>query len=247
MYFNYFKCVFVSGLIIFQVGLLACATGQKKISSQSPADSKRKKPLSTFYSNMRPSEGSLWTDLGELYFVDKRARKVGDTIVVDIVENTSSNINANTKAERTSTMDMGATNFLGYSNRLAALPDTRKGSSWSHMTPSNMLALNYSSNTEGKGSSDRSGQITASIGASVVEVLPNSNLVIYGRREMKVNNETQFITVTGITRPQDIGPDNRVKSTYLADAKIVYTGKGVLADKQKSGWMARFLDTLWPF
>jgi len=71
---------------------------------------------------------------------------------------------------------------------------------------------------------------------------------LYGwHREMKVNNESQFITVTGITRPMDISSDNRIKSTYLADARIEYSGKGILADKQGPGWLMRIVDFVWPF
>ena len=94
---------------------------------------------------------------------------------------------------------------------------------------------------------DRSGQVTASIGAVVTRVLPNGNLVIHGRREMKVNNEVQYISVTGIARQRDIDKDNRIKSIYLADSRIEYYGKGVLADKQRPGWGTRILDFVWPF
>jgi flagellar L-ring protein precursor FlgH len=81
----------------------------------------------------------------------------------------------------------------------------------------------------------------------VTKVLPNGNLMLYGRREMKVNNEVQYIVVSGIVRPQDIDPSNRVKSTFVADARIEYYGEGVLADKQRPGWGTRVLDQVWPF
>ena len=64
---------------------------------------------------------------------------------------------------------------------------------------------------------------------------------------MKVNNETQIITVSGIVRPMDIDTDNRIKSTYIADALIEYTGRGVIAEKQKPGWGSRVVDIIWPF
>ncbi len=116
-----------------------------------------------------------------------------------------------------------------------------------YFSPSSLIASSMKNNYEGKGSSDRSGSITATIGARVTEVLPNGNIVIFGSREMKVNNEVQTIHVSGMIRPEDIGSDNRVKSTYLADANISYSGKGVLADKQRPGWGARVLDYAWPF
>ena len=73
------------------------------------------------------------------------------------------------------------------------------------------------------------------------------NLVIQGYREIRVNNETQFLIVSGIVRPQDISPDNSVKSTFIANARIEYSGTGVISEKQQPGWLARGLDILWPF
>ena len=105
----------------------------------------------------------------------------------------------------------------------------------------------FSNNFSGAGTSDRSGQVTASIAARVTEVLPNGNLSVFGRRAMKVNNEVQYITVAGVVRPQDISATNRVQSTSLADSRIEYYGKGALADKQKPGWGTRIIDNLWPW
>ena len=64
---------------------------------------------------------------------------------------------------------------------------------------------------------------------------------------MKVDNEVQYIVVSGIIRPQDISATNRVESTYLADSRIEYYGKGALADKQTPGWGTRILDNIWPW
>ena len=83
--------------------------------------------------------------------------------------------------------------------------------------------------------------------ALVVKVLPNDNLYINGKREIKVNNETQYITLSGIVRPEDISPLNEISSTFVADAKITYSGIGPLADKQKPGWLGRIIDYVWPF
>jgi flagellar L-ring protein precursor FlgH len=110
-----------------------------------------------------------------------------------------------------------------------------------------MVGTDFSSSFAGEATSDRSGQVTASIAARVTEVLPNGNLSLFGRRAMKVNNEVQYITVSGIVRPQDISSSNRVKSTYLADSRIEYYGKGALADKQKPGWGTRIIENIWPW
>ena len=89
--------------------------------------------------------------------------------------------------------------------------------------------------------------MAAYVPAVVTKVLPNGNLVIIGKREIRVNQETQYITLSGIVRPDDIGPTNEVSSTYMADAKIVYSGTGPLADKQRPGWLGRAIDHVWPF
>jgi flagellar L-ring protein precursor FlgH len=78
-------------------------------------------------------------------------------------------------------------------------------------------------------------------------MLPNGNLFVKGRREIRVNHETQYLTLSGIIRPEDIGPDNEISSVYVADARIGYAGTGPVADKQKPGWLGRIVDHVWPF
>jgi flagellar L-ring protein precursor FlgH len=72
-------------------------------------------------------------------------------------------------------------------------------------------------------------------------------VVIQGNREVRVNNENQIITLTGMVRPRDISSENIILSTYIADAQISYSGSGVVNDRQKPGWLARLLDVIWPF
>jgi flagellar L-ring protein precursor FlgH len=81
----------------------------------------------------------------------------------------------------------------------------------------------------------------------VVEVFPNGNLRIEGGKTITVNREEQIIVLTGIVRPNDISSQNIINSKYVLDAKIAYTGKGVISDKQGPGWMTRILDNVWPF
>jgi len=81
----------------------------------------------------------------------------------------------------------------------------------------------------------------------VVEVLPNSNLVLESRKEVVVNNEKEILVLRGIVRPDDIAPNNTISSQYVADAQIYLVGDGVLDDKQSQGWLVRFLDKVWPF
>ena len=233
--------IMVLPLLAGSLLLLATGCGQKDPKPASalpvPPDTSINPALDSQYRLNRPSEGSLWNQSKASAFEDTKANYVGDTVIVDIVENTSSKMDVNTEASRKSNMKVGVPtlNFLGATTNLGG---TAGGT---------LLGTDFNNSFEGEAKSDRSGQITASIAARVIEVLPNGNLSVYGRRAMKVNNEVQYIVVSGIVRPKDISATNRVQSTYLADSRIEYSGRGALADKQKPGWGTRLIDNIWPW
>ena len=194
-------------------------------------------PAVADYTPNNAEEGSLWTDAKGSMFEDTKANYVGDTVIVDIVENATSRMDVNTEASRNTRLRVGVPtlNAFGYKTNLGGGGDA------------NLIGSDFSNSFEGEAESDRSGQVTASIAARVIEVLPNGNLSIFGRRAMKIDNETQYIIVSGIVRPQDVSASNRVQSTFLADSRIEYYGRGALADKQKPGWGNRLIDNIWPF
>jgi flagellar L-ring protein precursor FlgH len=224
-------------LMIFLLLLSGCSTLTTLMGDDGPrvVPVEGQDRLNQFYASIPPSEGSLWTDSGEMLFMDNRARRVGDTVIVDIVENASSKMDANTSTSGESTLDYDVDGMTGAANINE------------NLSTSQLFKASATSKWKGAGASDRSGQLTASVGSIVTQVLPNGNIVVNGQREMTVDNETQTIKVSGIIRPEDINQDNRVTSTFLAEAKIEYIGNGVLADKQAPGWGVRILDKLWPF
>lgn len=182
----------------------------------------------------RAADGSLWSEERPQSFLfnDFKASRVGDVVTVRIVESSKGSKNASTKTEKDTSISTSISAFFGMpSDKLS------QGS----------VGAETSETHDGSGSTSRSSQLTAVITAKVMDVLPNGNLVIDGRREVIVNNETQLISISGIIRPEDIGPTNSILSTFVADAKITYTGTGVLADKQRVGWFVRLLDIIWPF
>jgi len=182
----------------------------------------------------RSSDGSLWSsDRPQAFlFNDFKASRVGDVVTVRIVENSKGNKNASTKTEKDSSVSASISALLGLpSNTLA----------------NTTIGAESSEKHDGSGSTSRSSQLTAVITAKVVDVLPNGNLFIDGKREVVVNNETQLLSISGIIRPEDIGANNTILSTYIADAKITYTGSGVVSDKQRVGWLVRLIDLIWPF
>jgi len=235
-------------LLIVAVALMffACATNNKAKNSSGNAsmtDSpyppvQEKLPIQEMYQPPKPYEGSLWTDSGMNLFGDNRAVKVGDLVTVRISENPKAQLHAKTDTNRESKIS-GSANFLGY---LEALKAKNK-----NLNPASLISTNYKPEFVGEGTSDRDGNMTAYVTARVIRVLPNGNLYISGRREITVDNETQNITISGIVRPEDIDLNNEVQSTYISDAKIEYSGKGIITDQQRPGWMMRLLDSAWPF
>ncbi|MCB9481305.1 MAG: flagellar basal body L-ring protein FlgH [Desulfobacteraceae bacterium] len=187
----------------------------------------------------KSEEGSLWQGDNSGLFADGQAHKKGDTIIIDIVENTSSNTSAATSLTKETDVSAGIPNAFGVMSHLTGM--------YPRMNAANLLTANTVNDYDGSGKSSRTSSVQASLGARVVNVLPNGDLVISGRKDVKINNETQIIRLSGVVRPKDIGADNRVESSYLSNADIEISGSGVIADKQKPGWMARVLDKVWPF
>jgi flagellar L-ring protein precursor FlgH len=180
------------------------------------------------------AHGSLWQADGRMLslYATPRAGRVGDIVTVRIVESSSASNSATTTTGRSSSISGGIEKFFDLEDYIA---------------PYTQVAGSLESDFEGDGSTDRSGKLKATITVRVVDVLPNGDLRIAGSREMAVNNERQFITLTGFVRPEDIDQTNTVLSTYISDARITYSGSGVVNDRQRPGWMMRTLDVIWPF
>lgn len=188
------------------------------------------------------SEASLWSANGNRgLFQDLRASRIGDLVTVNIVETSKANKKAGTKSGRESSIDAGISNVMGWETKLDKIGVPAAFSN------TNMFKANMQNSFNGSGETSRDESMTASITARVIDVMPDGNLLIRGTREIRVNNETQFITLSGLIRPSDISPDNTVLSSYIADAKIAYTGRGPVSDKQRPGWLMRAVDFVWPF
>ena len=226
-------------LFVFYLSFSGCVSSPSKNTAGLviPEGVSTEPSLLPVFSSPGPSEGSLWGNKNGSMFEDSKAAHVGDTIIVDIIENSTSSMDVNTESSRKTGMDIGMPILNNWYGKVIN-PDADL---------TKLIETDFSNKFSGEGKSDRSGQVTASIAARVTEVLPNGNLSLFGRRAMKVNNEVQYITVAGVVRPQDISSSNRIKSTYLADSRIEYYGTGALADKQKPGWGVRLIDNIWPW
>ncbi len=189
-------------------------------------------------------EGSLWAEENahSVLFMDYKARRVNDIITVSVVENDRASGEATTNTKKKSGISAKLTGFFG-SPLDFGLDNLWGGGNGFSPT----IGAETDNTFDGSGKTARKGSLVASITARVIKVLPNGILVIRGRKEVTINNEEQIVNISGLVRPKDISADNTVLSIHIADARIEYTGKGVLSDRQSPGWFARGLDLVWPF
>lgn len=185
------------------------------------------------------SNGSLWSASNDGAFADFKARRWGDALTVAIYEKASASKEASTSTERDSTASVGLTNLFGLEEYAEKINE--------NMDASSIVNTDYKNKFKGKGSTTRKEDLVATLTARVVEVLPNGNLKIAGSKVVTVNREDQLINLTGEVRPVDISSGNIIDSKYILDARISYTGKGVISDKMGQGWLVGLMDAVWPF
>jgi flagellar L-ring protein precursor FlgH len=168
-------------------------------------------------------------------FADQRARRIGDIITIVLVEKTNASKKASTKTKKDSSMNIGSPSIWGGPVKLNGLE---------------VLAAAADAEREftGEGDSTQSNSLTGRVSVTVIDTLPNGNLVVRGEKLLTLNQGSERVQVSGVIRPADVSPDNTVLSTQVADAQIVYTGEGALADANAPGWLARFFQSAWwPF
>ncbi|MBE7219137.1 MAG: flagellar basal body L-ring protein FlgH [Caulobacteraceae bacterium] len=183
---------------------------------------------------------SLWRNGARSFFHDQRASRVGDILTVDIDITDKAQLQNTTTANRKATTDVGAGNLLGLTTPLARiLPKS--------FDPSHMVGTNSDLESTGTGSVQRSEAVSLTIAAIVTSVLPNGNLAIQGRQEVRVNNELRELTIAGIVRPEDITSANTIKHTQIAEARVSYGGKGQVTAVQKVPAGQALLNSYSPF
>jgi len=195
--------------------------------------------------------GSLWQTRSSFngLFIDTKARNIGDIVTVQIEESAQASNKANTETERTSGLEAGIDKLFGFEDwwQNEVIPEV--GSKLPKIDPFGNPSVKGSlkSDFKGDGETSRSGNLEAFITCRVVDVMANGNLKIVGTREVMVNHENQLIILSGTIRPRDISDRNVILSTFVADAKIAYSGSGVVDDRQRPGWLANLLNNVWPF
>ena len=183
---------------------------------------------------------SLWRNGAKQFFLYQRAGKVGDILTVNISISDSAKLDNSTSRSRTGSESAKMPNLLGLETRL-------KGILPKAVDPSNLTSLSSDSANKGSGAIDRKETINTTVAAIVTQVLPNGNLVIQGRQEVRVNYEVRELLIGGIVRPEDISNTNTISQTQIAEARSAYGGRGELSRVQSPRYGQQAYDILMPF
>jgi len=242
----------LSGLLLLTASLGACGMGDRLANVgqaptlspvEDPTAAKGYKPVQMpmpEVSHASYAPNSLWRTGSRAFFKDQRARRVGDLVTVKVKVTDRAQLNNTTKRSRKNGEDFGAENGFGFENKLDAfLPNGAKASS--------LLKLDSDASSEGAGSVNRSETLATNVAAVVTQNLPNGNLVIEGKQEIRVNFEVRELIVAGVIRPEDIESDNTIESTKIAQARIAYGGRGQITDVQQPRYGQQVMDILLPF
>jgi flagellar L-ring protein precursor FlgH len=223
-------------LVSLASALLAACGGMPRAPHADAGEGYGPIPASAAYEAPAPQPGTIYNPSGSFdLFMDLRARSVGDILTVMLVERTDASKESSTSTAKGSNVDTGFPVFAGR-------PITSNGTQ--------ILNNEFGGERsfDGQADSSQSNRLDGSITVTVAQRLPNGNLLVRGEKRITINQGEEFIRLQGIIRPVDIGPQNTVPSTKVADAQISYSGKGTLADANSPGWLSRFFNSPWfPF
>ncbi|SFI18394.1 flagellar basal body L-ring protein FlgH [Bradyrhizobium sp. Gha] len=180
---------------------------------------------------------SLWRNGSRAFFKDQRATHVGDLLTVTVNITDKANIENETQRSRSNKEDSGITDFIGAKTITQA----------NKILPGRILTADSTASSDGKGSVNRTEALQTNVAAVVTQVLPNGNLVVEGKQEIRVNYEIRELVVAGIVRPEDIQSDNTIDSSKIAQARIAYGGRGQITDVQQPRYGQQVMDVLLPF
>jgi flagellar L-ring protein precursor FlgH len=239
----------LSGLLLLTASLGACGMGDRLANVgqaptlspiEDPTAVKGYKPVQMPMPAAQPASynpNSLWRNGSRAFFKDQRAKQVGDILTVKVNITDKANIANETQRTRTSTEDSGIDNFFGKSK----VPIINSA------VPTRIFTSDSNTATDGKGSVNRQEALSTNVAGVVTQVLPNGNLVIEGRQEIRVNFEIRELIVAGVIRPEDIESDNTIDSSKIAQARIAYGGRGQITDIQQPRYGQQVMDVILPF
>lgn len=194
----------------------------------------------TIEETAKSNSNSLWQANRQGFFKDQRAHQIGDILTVLIEIKDDAELENTTERSRNNTENAALPNFLGLESKLGKiLPQA--------VTPSSLVDMNSSSGVNGTGKVERDEEVNFKVAAMIAQVLPNGNLVINGRQEVRVNHEVRELLVAGVIRPEDITNTNTISYDKIAEARISYGGRGLISDVQKPRYGQEFFDIVYPF
>lgn len=183
-----------------------------------------------------PTAGAIYAaGPGLNLYGDRRAREVGDLLTITLVENTMATTSATTTISKQSSVDVGTPTVFG-------APITLGGK--------DILGASAEAERDfaGKGNSAQSNRLQGSVTVTVIQRLPNGNLVVQGQKNLRLNQGDELVQIQGVVRSADIAADNTISSSKVADARIAYGGRGAVAQSNAIGWLGRFFNSaLAPF
>ncbi len=183
---------------------------------------------------------SLWRPGARAFFRDQRASDVGDILTIKLAIDDSAALGNKTTRARNDAEDGDVTNLLGLEGEFTKmLPQA--------ITPATTVSLGTKHTTEGDGEIDREEEIAVTIAGIITQILPNGNLVVFARQEIKVNFEMREVMVTGVVRPEDIDYSNTISHDKIAEMRVAYGGRGTLSDLQQPRVGTQMIDILFPF
>ena len=187
-----------------------------------------------------PESNSLWRTGSRAFFKDQRAANVGDIVTVLVNITDAASLNNQSAAARTGKEALGLPNLFGLE---ASIPKLLPNA----VNPEQLVAANSQGSSTGLGSIKRNELVTLRLAGVVTQLLPNGNLAVAARQEVRVNGELRELQVSGVLRPQDIASDNTVRHDRLAEARIAYGGRGQISDIQRPRYGQQLLDIILPF
>jgi flagellar L-ring protein precursor FlgH len=183
---------------------------------------------------------SLWRAGSRTFFNDQRASRIGDILTVRIDIDDSGQLRNSSSRSRNGSTNVGVSNLFGAESSLGR-------AFGGGFDPAAMIDANGASEQSGLGAINRTEKIALTVAATIVDVLPNGNLVIAGRQEVRLNAEQRELDVAGIIRPEDIAADNTIRHAQIAEARISYGGRGQVSAVQRPRIGQRIADAVAPW
>jgi len=190
---------------------------------------------------------SLWRAGSRSFFKDLRASRVGDIVTVVVSLNEQGRLTNDTRRTRTGSDTAGIGNLFGLQTYLNDIFPEAINNTTNNATAGGILDLTSDSAHRGQGQTARTERIETRLAAVVTQVLPNGNLVLQGRQEVRVNYEVRELALAGVIRPEDISPRNTISLDQIAEARVSYGGRGHLTDIQQPRYGSQLLDIIMPF